>query len=80
MARGITRSELGATVRAERLARGLSQRELAERSTLHPSYLSGIEGGTRNPTWITLGMLADGLGMPLSQLVLAVEALSATKP
>lgn len=65
---------LGAAVRELRAERGLSQEALAQASELHPTYLSGIERGARNPTWRTLGRLCDALGVDLSELVRRAEA------
>lgn len=76
MGADMTRSVLGATIRANRLERGLTQEDLAARSGLHPDYIRGVERGKRNPTWIALVALADGLDMPLSRLVADAEALA----
>ena len=39
----------------QRLAKGLSQEQLAEQAELHWTYISGIERGQRSPTLNTLG-------------------------
>ena len=51
----------GANVRRWRKARGLSQEELADRAKLHPTYVSGIETGHRNPTVKIIARLAEAL-------------------
>lgn len=51
----------GDNVRKERLARGLTQQELAGRLEMERSYLSEIERGIRNPTVRVLGSLAQAL-------------------
>ncbi len=40
----------GINVRNERRARGWSQETLATKTDLHPTYVSGIENGDRNPS------------------------------
>jgi transcriptional regulator with XRE-family HTH domain len=62
-------------VRELRKQRDLSQEELAHASGLHPTYLSGIERGLRNPTWRSLGRVSDALGVRLSELVELAERL-----
>lgn len=51
----------GENVRKERLARGLTQQELAGRLEMERSYLSELERGRRNPTVRVLGALAQAL-------------------
>ena len=36
---------------------------------LHPTYISGIERGTRNVSLVNIHVLARGLGVPPSELV-----------
>jgi transcriptional regulator with XRE-family HTH domain len=45
-----------------RVAKGLTQEALAERSGFSQQYLSGLERGRRNPTIVTLYELAQALG------------------
>jgi transcriptional regulator with XRE-family HTH domain len=63
------RPAFGRRIRALRLARHLSQEELAERANLHWTYISGIERGRRSPSLNSMGRLASALGVPLSSLV-----------
>jgi transcriptional regulator with XRE-family HTH domain len=62
------RAIFGARVRALRTSQGLSQEELAERSDLHWTYLSGIERGVRNPGLNTISKLAHGLRVDVEVL------------
>ncbi|KAA0577931.1 helix-turn-helix transcriptional regulator [Azospirillum sp. B21] len=55
------RKQIGRTVQSLRSGHGWSQEELAFRSGLHRTYISGIERGTRNPTATVLKELADAL-------------------
>ena len=60
----------GKAVRTIRAARGMSQKELAERVGLNPSYLSLIESGKRIPATNVLEDLAKALRVPLYLLLL----------
>jgi len=60
---------LGENVRRLRLARGLSQEELAFRAGMKRSYLSDLERGTRNPTVRALGRIAAALETEAPQLL-----------
>ena len=62
--------QFGERLRELRLAKGLSQEELAFRSGVHRTYLGGIERGKRNPSLKNLAAIAKALGVPLSQLFL----------
>ena len=57
----------GGSIKSLRLKKGLSQRELAERSGLDVTYISGIERGVRNPSLKSLETLAKGLGCSISE-------------
>ena len=59
----------GENVRKERLARGLTQQELAGRLEMERSYLSELERGRRNPTVRVLGALAQALGVEPRELL-----------
>lgn len=62
------RKRVGNTVRRFREKQGISQEELADRSGLHRTYISGVERGVRNPTIMVLEKIADALGVELSAL------------
>jgi DNA-binding XRE family transcriptional regulator len=65
--------ELGRTLRRLRRSKGLTIETLAFSARLHPTYLSGIERGERNPTWAKLCSLAYSLDTLVSVLVQAAE-------
>jgi transcriptional regulator with XRE-family HTH domain len=60
---------LGRNVVRLRKACGLSQEELAAKSGLHRTYISGIERGRRNISVDNLFALAEALGVEPSELV-----------
>ncbi|MCC5946933.1 MAG: helix-turn-helix transcriptional regulator [Nitriliruptoraceae bacterium] len=59
-----TRERLGVAIRDQRLARGLSQTELARRVGITPSALSQVERGVRGPSGDTLVRLWEVLEVP----------------
>jgi DNA-binding XRE family transcriptional regulator len=64
----------GAHVRRVRVAHGLTQEKLAERSELHADTLQGLERTTFEPSLRTHRKLAKGLGgLSLSQLFQGYE-------
>jgi transcriptional regulator with XRE-family HTH domain len=67
-------AELGRAIRRLRRGRRLTIEELAHASDLHPTYLSGIERGVRNPTWSKLAGLARGLEVSVAEIVHDAEA------
>ena len=65
-------SDIGAFIRAQRLAAEVSIRQLAERAGVSNPYLSQIERGLRRPSADVLGQIAKALR--LSAEVLYVQA------
>ena len=59
------RRMVGRNIRRLRIAGGLSQAELAERTGADRAYISGLELGQRNPTVITLWHIANAMGVKL---------------
>jgi len=68
---------LGQAIRQTRLARGLSQEEVAHGADLHPTWLSHIEGGS-NPAFGTLKRIASALGVEVSDLARLAEEIEKT--
>jgi len=60
--------QFGNRIRDLRLAKGLSQEELAFRAGIHRTYLGGIERGERNPALKNMAAIARALGVKLSEL------------
>jgi transcriptional regulator with XRE-family HTH domain len=58
----------GARVRTLRTAQRLSQEAFAAHCGLDRTYLSGIERGRRNVSLRNIGIIADALGIPISDL------------
>ncbi len=58
----------GEHVRKLRVERNLSQYELADTANISRSQIKGIEKGEINPSLCTIAVLADALGMPISEL------------
>jgi transcriptional regulator with XRE-family HTH domain len=62
------RRSLGLRIKAFRENARLSQEELAHRSAIHVTYLSGLENGKRNPSLLVLSRIATGLDVQLEAL------------
>ena len=58
----------GERVRELRVAKGLSQEELAFKAGVHRTYLGGIERGERNPSLKNITTIAKALDISLSEL------------
>ena len=61
--------QFGYRVRAAREAAGISQADAAHEADIHPTYLSGIETGRRNPSLLVVRRLAAALNVTPSQLL-----------
>ena len=59
---------LGRVIKGLRQQHGITQEELAEKASLHRTYLSDIERGARNPSLETLVRLAAALQISLAEM------------
>ncbi|MCU1675447.1 MAG: transcriptional regulator [Frankiales bacterium] len=73
--RSMTQVRLGQAVKAVRHGAGLTQEEVSRASGLHPTYISDIERGVRNPGWDAVTRLAGGIGVSLVDIVRQYEKL-----
>lgn len=60
--------EIGKRIRNYRTQLKLSQEELAEKCSLHPTYIGQVERGEKNATIESISKIAVGLGVTLSTL------------
>ena len=67
------RRALGKRVRELRTDQGLSQEQLAERSHMHWTHISGIERARYDVKLSTLSRVARGLGVTISELLAGIE-------
>jgi DNA-binding XRE family transcriptional regulator len=63
-----------ATLAAFRLARGLSQKQLAERLGTSQSYVARLEAGQIDPQFSTVRRVCSELGIDLARFARALEA------
>jgi transcriptional regulator with XRE-family HTH domain len=68
---------LGALLREERRAAGLSQRDVAERTGVSDAYLSQVERGRHEPSLRVLTAVASTLGVPLEALLARAGIIAA---
>jgi transcriptional regulator with XRE-family HTH domain len=61
--------QIGRTVRALRLKQGWSQDVFGDRSGLNRAHIGEIERGESNVTILTLKIIADTLGVRITDLV-----------
>ncbi len=62
---------LGENVRYYRKLKGMTQEQLAADAGMERSYVSDLERGTRNPSVLALGRLADALRIDASLLLVS---------
>jgi transcriptional regulator with XRE-family HTH domain len=64
---------LGAAIRKVRQERGLTQRQLAAKADVEPTWISRLENGSANPSIATLRRIAKALKLPLPELIALSE-------
>lgn len=72
--RAVNQARLGRAVKQIRVSRGLTQEQVSAVSGLHPTYISDIERGARNPSWQAITRLADGIGVPTADIARLFDA------
>jgi transcriptional regulator with XRE-family HTH domain len=68
------KEHLAFQLRRFRREKGWSQEKLAEKASMHRTYLAGIERSLRNPSLENLIKLANALGVSLTELFGSPEA------
>lgn len=58
----------GTNLKFLRTQKGISQEEFADRTKLDRTYISGLERGKRNPSFLTLIKLAQNLDISIEKL------------
>ena len=66
-------------LKRHRQAKGLSQELLAEKASLHPTYIGLLERCLRNPSLNVTKALANALGISLANLIADAEAAQKAK-
>ena len=66
-------TDLGLAIRERRQAKKLSQEALAEIADFDRTYISLLERGERNPSFINLCRVAAALGTTPSELLKGIE-------
>lgn len=59
----------GARIRQVRLAKGLTQKDVAYGVGLDPNYIGLIERGQRNPSFTSILKIAKSLGVTVAELI-----------
>lgn len=59
--------EVGQKIRSLRVYKGLTQEQLAEKATLHSTYIGQVERGEKNVTLVSLAKILDALDISFSE-------------
>ena len=68
MPRTSRQARIGKAVKVIRTTQGLTQEGLAAKADLHPTYISDVERGVRNPSWEAISRLAKGMGVGVAEI------------
>lgn len=60
---------LGKIIREKRESQNITQVELASRAGVDRNYIGMVERGERNPSYLSLQKIAQGLGIPVNELI-----------
>jgi transcriptional regulator with XRE-family HTH domain len=73
------RRVLGEVLRAARMRRGMTLRQVSAEARVSPGYISEIERGTKEASSELLGSLCQALELPLSDVLREVSDAAATE-
>lgn len=62
-------ARLGKNLKKIRIAKGLSQGDIARSLNVARSFVSDLENGKHNPTLATMAKLAKAIGVPIVELL-----------
>jgi len=65
-------TQFGSRVRAFRQSKGLSQEAFADLCGLDRTYISSVERGNRNVSLKNIKLIADSLGISISELTVSL--------
>ena len=68
--------QLGKRIKEFRILTGLSQEKFALKIGMDRTYFASVEAGHRNVSIINIKKIADGLGVSLSELFHALNAIT----
>ena len=71
---------LGQRIRYYRKQKNISQEQLAKLADLHPTYIGQIERGEKNASIETIYNIAQGLQIPIVQLLEKIEEYPQNAP
>jgi transcriptional regulator with XRE-family HTH domain len=71
---------LGQAAAQRREELGLTQEQLANDSGLHQRWISNVETGKRNPSYVSIRRLAAGLELTASELISRAEKIETSGP
>jgi transcriptional regulator with XRE-family HTH domain len=75
MGNGAIGNAFGQVLRELRIAKKLTQEELADLSNFDRTFIGFLERGERGPSLETVFSLAKALGIPANRLIAKVDAL-----
>lgn len=75
--RAAVQQRLGKAVRTVRARQEFTQEQVSEAAGLHPTYVSDIERGARNPSWEAMTRLANGMGVTITEIAEAYDSQEA---
>ena len=64
---------LGISIKRRRIELGFSQETLAEKTSLHRTYISSIERGERNVSLVNIVVIARAMNLPAWELLKEAE-------